>query len=199
MDAAAPEAVACVVGLGNPGRSYRLTRHNLGFMVVYALVERWRAEGPRQAFGGELWEARFGSWRVRLLTPMAFMNRSGQAVQELVRFFRLPPERLLVVLDDMALPPGRIRLRGGGSAGGHHGLADVLEKLGGAEVPRLRVGIGAAPGPMDAVDYVLGKMSEEELALARTAIDQACQAVEDWLMLGMDAAMTRHNRPANES
>jgi peptidyl-tRNA hydrolase, PTH1 family len=196
MDEPALQAAACVVGLGNPGRQYHLTRHNLGFMVVEALIARWGAQGPRKAFSGELWDARFGGRRIWLLAPMTFMNRSGAAVQELVRFYQVPLERLLVVMDDMALPPGRIRLRPEGSAGGHNGLADVLAMLSSVEVPRLRVGIGEPPGRMDGVDYVLGKLSEDELAAANIAVEQACQAVEDWLTLGMDAAMSKHNRPS---
>ena len=199
MDGDTAQAAACIVGLGNPGRQYHLTRHNLGFMVVEALIARWGAQGPKKAFSGELWDARFAGQRVWLLAPMTFMNRSGQAVQELVRFYQLPLERVLVVLDDMALPPGRIRLRPEGSAGGHNGLTDVLARLGSLDVPRLRLGIGEPPGPMDGVDYVLGRMSEAELATAKSAVEQACQAVEDWLMLGMDAAMSKHNRPASES
>jgi peptidyl-tRNA hydrolase, PTH1 family len=199
MDAATPEAAACIIGLGNPGRQYHLTRHNLGFMVLEALIARWGAQGPKKAFSGEVWDARLGGQRVWLLAPMTFMNRSGQAAVELVRFYQVPLARVLVVLDDMALPPGRIRLRPEGSAGGHNGLSDVLARLGCMEVPRLRIGIGSPPSVMDGVDYVLGKMSEDELAIAKGAVDQACQAVEDWLTMGMDAAMSKHNRPASES
>jgi PTH1 family peptidyl-tRNA hydrolase len=198
MDGASAEA-ACIIGLGNPGRQYHRTRHNLGFMVLEALIARWAAQGPRKAFSGELWDGRFGDRRIWLLAPMTFMNRSGQAALELVQFYQVPLENVLVVLDDMALPPGRIRLRPEGSAGGHNGLADVLERLGSLDVPRLRIGIGAPPAAMDGVDYVLGKMSEDELAIAASAVDQACQAVEDWLTIGMDAAMSKHNRPASES
>ncbi len=192
------EAVA-IVGLGNPGRQYSRTRHNLGFMVVEALAQRWQASGPKNAFGGAVWEARFGGRRIWLLEPMAFMNRSGQATVELARFYQLDARQVLIVLDDMALPPGRIRLRPEGSAGGHKGLIDVQAKLASTHVPRLRLGIGSPPPMMDGADYVLGQMSEDELAAARMAVDQACQAVEDWLTIGMDAAMSKHNRSSEES
>lgn len=124
---------------------------------------------------------------------MTFMNRSGQAVSELARFYKVQAARLLIVLDDLAMPPGKIRLRGQGSAGGHKGLCDVLDRLGTDQVARLRLGIGEPPAGMDATDYVLGRMSKEELALANEAIDHACQAVEDWLAVGTEAAMNKHN------
>ncbi len=186
-------AIRTVVGLGNPGRQYQRTRHNLGFLLVEALVARWQAGEPRQAFHSWLWEARPGGRRVLLAAPQTFMNRSGLAVAELTRFYKLPPSQVMVALDDLALPPGKIRLRPGGSAGGHNGLADVIRALGTDQVPRLRMGIGAVPGPMQGVDYVLGKLTEDELAAARQAIDQACLAVEDWLENGLEPAMSRHN------
>jgi len=182
-----------VVGLGNPGRRYRRTRHNLGFMVAEALAERWDASSARRAFEGLLREGAFGPHRVLLLAPMTFMNRSGQSVAEMVRFYKAAPGELLVVLDDMDLPPGRIRLRASGSAGGHKGLGDVVARLGTEAVARLRVGIGPSPAPMDPADYVLGVMTEDELALANQAIERACLAVEDWMALGIEAAMSKHN------
>ncbi len=184
-----------VVGLGNPGRRYRRTRHNLGFMVVEALAERWGASRPRRTFGGLARQGHFGDDAVMLLEPMTFMNASGQSVAEMMRFYKAEPGELLVVLDDMDLPPGRIRVRPSGSAGGHKGLGDVLARLGTDKVARVRLGIGSAPPPMDPTDYVLGVMDEEELALANEAVERACLAVEDWLALGTEAAMSRHNGP----
>lgn len=182
-----------VVGLGNPGRRYQRTRHNLGFLVVEELARRWDALPPKHAFHSFLWDARFGRQRVMLLQPQTFMNRSGQAVGELARFYRVEPADMMVVLDEMALPAGRIRLRGEGSAGGHNGLADILAVLGTDRIPRLRIGIGAPPPRMEGRDYVLGVMDENELAVARQAVEQAAQAVEDWLTAGLSAAMNRHN------
>jgi len=182
-----------VVGLGNPGRRYRRTRHNLGFMVVDRLVDRWVAGPSRSAFDGLFWDARVDGRRVGLLEPMTFMNVSGRSVAAMARFYKAAPADLLVVLDDLALPPGTIRLRAGGSAGGHNGLQDVLTALGTPEVPRLRLGIGAAPPAMDGADYVLAKMDEDALASANQALDQAVEAVEDWLTLGVAEAMNRHN------
>ncbi|NLF31817.1 MAG: aminoacyl-tRNA hydrolase [Planctomycetes bacterium] len=182
-----------VVGLGNPGRPYRRTRHNLGFMVVDRLVDRWSAGPSRNAFDGLFWDARVDGRRVGLLEPMTFMNVSGRSVAAMARFYKAAPSDILVVLDDLALPPGVIRLRADGSAGGHNGLQDVITALGTQEVPRLRLGIGPAPAGMDAADYVLAAMDEDAMASANQAVDQAVAAVEDWLTLGVGEAMNRHN------
>ncbi len=182
-----------VVGLGNPGRRYERTRHNLGFMVVEALASAWGAAAPRKAFQGSVWDTRTTFGRVVLLEPETFMNRSGRAVGELVRFYKVEPEDVLIVLDDLALPPGSIRLRASGSAGGHNGLQDVIGHLGTDRIARLRLGIGPSPAWMDSADYVLGKMDESDLADANQAIEKACQAVEDWLAGGIEQAMNKHN------
>ena len=182
-----------VVGLGNPGRRYHRTRHNLGFMVVERLADLWDAGPGRQAFDGRLWDVKRDGRSVYLLAPMIFMNRSGRSVAAMARFYKAATSDMLIVLDDLALPPGKIRLRAGGSAGGHNGLQDVQDVLGTQDVPRLRLGIGPSPSQMDPADYVLGKMNEDELALANQAIDQAVAAVEDWLTVGVEEAMNRHN------
>lgn len=182
-----------IVGLGNPGRRYEGTRHNLGFMVVERLASLWNASGPKRAFDGLLWDAPTTFGRVMLLEPMLFMNRSGRSVGQMATFYKAPPTNILVVLDDMALPPGKIRIRPGGSAGGHNGLADILRVLGTPEAPRLRLGIGAPPPRMDAADYVLGKMDEDERAAAGEAIDKSVAAIETWLTAGVEEAMNKHN------
>lgn len=182
-----------VVGLGNPGRRYRRTRHNLGFEVVELLADRWQAPSPRRTFAGRLWQGDFAGRPVRLLAPETYMNDSGRSVAEMVRFYKVDPAQLLIVLDDMALEPGSVRLRARGSAGGHNGLADVLDVLGTREVARLRLGIGEPPPGMDGVDYVLGKITDAERAAADEAIETACRVVEDWLTEGTEAAMNRHN------
>ena len=185
--------IGYVIGLGNPGRRYRRTRHNLGFAVVEELVRRWHVGPPRRAFNGLLWETQFGLQRVRLLEPTTFMNGSGQAVAQLAGYYDVEPCRMLIVLDDLALPAGTIRLRSRGSAGGHKGLADILKRLDSDQVPRLRLGIGQPPPEMDPVAYVLGVVSQEELPLAEEAIAKACLAVEDWLSDGIEAAMNKYN------
>jgi PTH1 family peptidyl-tRNA hydrolase len=187
-----------VVGLGNPGRRYRRTRHNVGFVVVEALVARWGASRGRKAFDGRLYEARPTiagvPRRVLLFQPHTFMNLSGSAVASLMRYHKADGRDLLVVLDDMALPVGQLRFRPGGSSGGHKGLADVLEALGGPQVPRLRIGIGAAPAEMDGADYVLTVFGPQEREIMGQALQQAVLAVEDWIAAGPAGVMEKYNR-----
>ena len=191
-------ATRFVVGLGNPGRKYRRTRHNMGYEVVEVLAARWGAGRGRRAFSGRLREARptigGSERRVAMLQPQTYMNRSGSAVAALMRFYKAHLQDVLVVLDDMALPPGRLRFRAGGSAGGHKGLADVLAALGSHQVPRLRIGIGAAPHGMDGTDYVLTAFTADEQETMDQAVRQAAVAVEDWMTLGITGVMDKYNR-----
>ncbi len=183
-----------VVGLGNPGREYQATRHNVGYMVIEALLRRHDFGAGRSKFHGTCWSGQLGSCQVVLLAPETYMNRSGLAVAELTAFYRAAPEQVLVVQDDLALPVGRIRARAGGSAGGHKGLADIIAALGTDQVPRLRVGIGAAPPRMDAADYVLSTFGAEEKQPMAEAIQRAAEAVEDWVSTGITRVMDRYNR-----
>ncbi len=188
-----------VVGLGNPGRKYARTRHNVGFRVLDALCERWSASAGRSAFGGQLFDARpsrgeSAGRRVMLLEPQTYMNRSGQPAGDMVSFYKASPQDLLVVLDDTALPLGQLRARPGGSAGGHKGLANVLERLGTDRVARLRVGIGSPPASWDVIDFVLSKFREDEEEIIEVAIRLAAEAVEDWVFDGIDSVMNRYNR-----
>jgi len=187
-----------VVGLGNPGRRYAATRHNVGFMVLEALRERWRTGAGRKAFSGWLWEARVGGpggpRKVLLLAPQTYMNCSGQAARELAAFHKAEPADVLVVLDDLALPPGRLRARASGSAGGHKGLADVLRALGTEQVPRLRIGIGPAPAPVPAEQYVLTKFGPDEAPVIEAAVARAAEAVEDWVRHDIEFVAQKYNR-----
>jgi len=190
-----------VVGLGNPGRRYARTRHNVGWMVLAALRRRWRVDSGRLGFNGRLYEARpvgpDGKARaVKLFEPLTYMNRSGQAVAALANFYRLDYPDVLVVLDDMALPVGRIRIRAGGSDGGHNGLKDILNLLGSQQVPRLRIGVGPAPQDKPWVEHVLTEFDKDELEVVESAIDKAADAVEDWLAFGIDYVMDRYNATA---
>jgi PTH1 family peptidyl-tRNA hydrolase len=192
------ETVRFVVGLGNPGRRYAATRHNVGWMVLDALRRRWGAGEGRETFSGRLTDAQpaLGGQvrRVMLFEPHTFMNRSGEAVKGLLNFYKAVPSDAMVVLDDMALPVGRIRVRQDGSAGGHNGLKDVLRLLGTDQVPRVRVGIGEPPGVMDSVDYVLGRFSDEELVQVGPAIERAADAVELWITGDIHRVMETYNR-----
>lgn len=190
--------IRLVVGLGNPGRRYERTRHNVGFAAVDALAARWATGEGRNAFGGRLFDARVvlgGSQRrVMLFQPHTFMNLSGSAVGQLVGFYKADRQDLLVVLDDMALALGQLRFRSGGSSGGHKGLADVLAALGSEEVPRLRIGIGSPPPGCDASDFVLRTFDADEQATADEAVARAAQAVEDWVVHGLTYVMDKYNK-----
>lgn len=187
-----------VVGLGNPGRKYRRTRHNVGFDVVELLAQRWQAGPGREGFNSRLADAapsRNGRVaKVTLLEPETFMNRSGQAVKKAVDFYKAEPANLLVILDDMNLPLGQLRARPEGSAGGQKGLDDILRHLGTREVPRLRLGIGQPPAGWDPADFVLSRFSNEELEEIKTAQQEAADAVEDWIFDGLESVMERYNR-----
>ena len=182
-----------VVGLGNPGRGYAKTRHNVGFMVLKELRKRWDFGTARRKFHSRVWTGRIGAAAVTLLAPQTYMNRSGLAVAEATSFTKAPPEAVLVVLDDLALPAGKLRARATGSAGGHKGLADVIRALGGADVPRLRIGIGRPPDEMDAVDYVLTKFRKDEEPVIAEAVARAADAVEEWVGEGIARVMDHYN------
>jgi PTH1 family peptidyl-tRNA hydrolase len=185
--------IRLVVGLGNPGPEYAETRHNLGFKVIEALELALGIEVKQRKFSARLGAGRHLDKKVILMKPWTFMNRSGAPVAAAVGFYKLDLRDLLVVVDDMALETGAIRVRASGSAGGHNGLADIIEKLGANEFARCRVGIGARRSP-DAVEHVLGRpVSEEKPALNR-AILRARDAVLCWLEFGVDKTMNEFNR-----
>jgi len=174
-----------VVGLGNPGSRYAGTRHNAGFIVVDALAERWRAlDWKRRG------EARISLDRERstlLVEPQSYMNLSGHPVLSLATYYKVPPARILVVVDELDLPFGTLRMRARGSSGGHNGLKSLIEALG-QDFPRLRIGIGRAHEG-DAVDRVLGKFTEDERTALPAIVDRAVAGIETWLAHGVTAAM----------
>jgi len=182
-----------VVGLGNPGGEYADTRHNVGFKVIDALAEALGTKVTRRKFGGRVGEGEFAGKELILLKPWEFMNQSGQAVATAVGFYKLDAGDLMVVSDDMALEPGRIRVRARGSAGGHKGLADIIAKLGTDEFARCRVGIGQCPEEW-AVDYVLSDPAEVEKRLLEQAVIKAREAVLCWVEFGVEEAMNRFNK-----
>lgn len=183
-----------IVGLGNPGRKYEKTRHNVGFRVIDELARRWQIELTPRRSRGKLGSGRVKDQRVVLLKPTTYMNRSGRAVREELSFRKLQPQDLLVVLDDMALPLGRLRIRARGSAGGHNGLSNVIDELGSEAFARLRMGIEWIEG-RHAVRYVLSAFApEEEQQIAQTIL-RAADAVECWLAKGVEVAMNTYNRP----
>ena len=180
-----------IVGLGNPGPKYVATRHNVGFEVVDLLAARWRIDLSREKFHGWFGDGAIHDERVALLKPTTFMNRSGQAVLAAVAFYALELLDVMVVGDDLALPCGRIRLRRAGSAGGHNGLLNIVERLGSDEFPRLRLGIDAAWG--DAAQYVLTAFGKDEEPVIRQGVENAANAVEHWVQNGIEKTMNRFN------
>jgi len=181
-----------IVGLGNPGDEYADTRHNTGFKVVDALAETIGIKVNKRKFGARFESGEFAGKKLILLKPWQFMNRSGQAVATAAGFYKINIRNLMVVTDDMDLEPGRIRLRYKGSAGGHNGLADIIQKLGTDEFARCRVGIGRS-AEMDTVGYVLDKPQKDERPLLTDAIEKARNAVLCWIEYGIDTAMNKFN------
>ncbi len=183
-----------VVGLGNPGERYRRTRHNVGFMVVDALMARAGvAKGQEEALA-QVAGARLGGEEPLLLVkPLTFMNRSGAAVDRLLADHAGTPQDLLVVVDDVALELGRLRVRERGSHGGHNGLRSIIEALGSEEFPRVRVGIGRGELPGDLAEYVLDAFPPEDVLVVQEAVERAADAVECALREGTAAAMNRFN------
>jgi peptidyl-tRNA hydrolase, PTH1 family len=185
--------VKLVVGLGNPGRKYEGTRHNIGFAVLKELAQRHKAAKPRTNFQGGITETEFRGQRVLLLWPQTFMNRSGGSVLAARDFYKLTDERVLIVCDDFNLPLGKLRFRAEGSSGGQKGLADIITRLGDETVPRLRVGVGPVPANWDPADFVLGKFNKQELPIVDTNVARAADGIEDWVGLGIAECMNRYN------
>jgi PTH1 family peptidyl-tRNA hydrolase len=186
-----------IVGLGNPGKEYADTRHNIGFRVIDAMASALVTEVKKRKFGARFSEAEYEGKKLILLKPWTYMNRSGQAVATAVGFYKLSLQELLVVTDDMALEPGVIRMRPRGSAGGHNGLKSIIAALGSEDFCRLRCGIGSA-GTDEAYDYVLSNVPAEQRTVIDTAVERARDAVFCWIRNGVDSAMNEYNRPTNE-
>ena len=183
-----------VVFLGNPGDKYENTRHNVGFMTADALGEKLNKPIQRLKFKALTNVVEYGGCRVLLMKPTTYMNLSGEAVREACMFYKLPPERVLVVSDDVSLPVGKIRLRRNGTAGGHNGLRSIIGQLHSDQFPRLKIGVGAKPHPdYDMADWVLGRFSKEDRKAIDAAIDCALDAMECLFTQGIDKAMSRYN------
>jgi len=185
--------VKLLVGLGNPGKSYESTRHNVGFEILEILARRAGSPSRRARCQGELAQATIRGCPVLLVWPLTWMNLSGSCVLAIRDFYKIDPGDMLVICDDFNLPAGTIRIRPGGSAGGQNGLADILRRLGTPEVPRLRVGIGPVPPGWKPVDFVLGRFSREEREALGEVLERAADAAEAWLAVGIQATMNRYN------
>jgi len=181
------------VGLGNPGERYSGSRHNMGFRVVEALSRHWRSGRPDYLRWSMCAAAEYGGRKVLLVQPLTFMNRSGLAVEELFSRFSAEPENLIVIHDEMDLPPGVLRLKKGGGAAGHRGVQSIIDTLGTADFIRLRMGIGKAPPGEEGADYVLGRFAPEEEELMEAAVNRAVQALATLLEEGLESAMNKFN------
>ena len=183
-----------LVGLGNPGAQYARTRHNMGFLALDLLEKQLGADKEKQRHQALCASAVWHGQKLLLVRPQTFMNASGLAVQQAASYYKLPPERIVVLFDDISLPVGKIRVRPSGSAGGHNGLKNIIQHLGTDQFPRIRVGVGQKPHPdYDLADWVLGKFVGEDKKTMDAAIKRAADAVECLLADGPDTAMNRFN------
>ena len=187
-----------VVGLGNPERKYNGTRHNVGFEVIGELASRYDVGRPKTKFNGEFAETIIHNEKTVLVSPLTYMNLSGQCVRAAVDFYKLELDDLLIVCDDLSLDVARIRIRKSGSAGGQKGLLDINQRLGTQAVPRMRVGIGKPPPEWDVSNFVLGKFNEEDRVAMDKGVRMAADAVEVWIQNGIQTAMNKFNADPNK-
>ena len=181
-----------IVGLGNPGKKYENTRHNMGFMAIDLLSDQAQVDVDKEVFHGLLGRGKIYEQDVILFKPTTFMNLSGTAVQEVVHYFKIAIEDIVVIYDDMALNPGTIRLRKEGSSGGHKGMQNIIDCLSTDQIKRIRIGIGE-PGENDTIDFVLSKPLKDEAPLIEEAIANAVRAVKEMLKSDFDRAMNKYN------
>lgn len=183
-----------LVCLGNPGPKYAKTRHNVGFRVADALARQQSARLDHLKFKALTGTVSLGEEKVLVLKPQTYMNLSGESVREASGYFKIPAEKILVVFDDISLPPGKLRIRKNGSAGGHNGVKSIISCLGSDQFPRVKIGVGAPPNPeYDLADWVLGTFSQQEGKAVDSAVENAVQAVSEIVKNGPDAAMNRYN------
>ncbi|MBQ6639300.1 MAG: aminoacyl-tRNA hydrolase [Lachnospiraceae bacterium] len=184
-----------IAGLGNPGREYASTRHNIGYATVDALAEKYNIGFTERKFNSLVGKGVIEGKKVLLIKPLTYMNLSGEAVRPACDYYKIDSEsELIVIYDDISLPVGQLRIRPKGSAGGHNGIKNIIAHLGGEVFLRIKIGVGEKPSRMDLKDYVLGHFSEEEKEAEKEAVDKACEAVL-YLMQGkVEEAMNRYNR-----
>lgn len=187
-----------IVGLGNPGRDYQRNRHNIGFMLTDELAERLGTKFRRMKHKALLTSTRYKGAKIILAKPQTYMNKSGQAVSTLVRFYKIPLTNLLVAYDDVDLPFETIRLRPSGGSAGQKGMKSIIRQLGSQDFPRLRLGIGRPPGRMSTPDYVLQDFSQQESDVLPFVLDRAADAALTFISEGIEAAMTKYNQTADD-
>lgn len=184
----------CIVGLGNPGRKYKQTRHNIGFWVIEEVAKRNGWTLNKQKFQGEYTLEIVNQEKIILLEPLTYMNLSGESVRPLMDFYELAPEDILVIYDDLDLPTGKIRLRQKGGHGGHNGIRSIIDQLGSKSFNRLRIGIDRPAPHMTVTDHVLGKFDKEQLPMIEEAVDQAANACEAWMSQPFLEVMNEYNK-----
>lgn len=183
-----------IVGLGNPGKDYEKTRHNVGFDTVDELIEQYQIPQSGVKCKAMYGKGMISGKKVLMAKPLTFMNLSGEAVRGLVDYFKIDVQNeLVVVYDDIDLEPGNIRIRAKGSAGGHNGMKNIIQQLGTQEFARIRIGVGAKPKGWDLADHVLSRFSKEDRNLVETTIEKSCQAIRCFVEEGIDAAMNQYN------
>ena len=183
-----------IVGLGNPGREYEKARHNCGFRAADLLAQQLGCKIDRLKFQGLYGQTEYGGRKLFLLKPQTYMNLSGHSVLQLSAFFHIPPQRIIVMFDDISLEPGRLRVRPDGSAGGHNGIKSIIQELGSSDFPRVKIGVGAKPHPdYDLADWVLSTFSAQEEKALAVALDNAAKAALTILDSGVSEAANRYN------
>jgi PTH1 family peptidyl-tRNA hydrolase len=187
-----------ITGLGNPGRQYKLNRHNIGFMLVNRLAERLDIAFTRMESRALVTKHKFQNRSIILAKPQTFMNLSGQAVGALVKYYKIPLENLLIAYDEVDLPLGVIRLRPSGGSAGQKGMVSIIDRLGSEDFPRLRLGVGRPPGRMNAGSYVLHDFSRQEVEFLPEFLDRGVEAVQTFITQGLVEAMNRYNGPGYE-
>jgi PTH1 family peptidyl-tRNA hydrolase len=182
-----------IIGLGNPGKNYEKTRHNVGFMVIDALSERLNIPVTSQKFRGLVGEGLLNGEKVILLKPLTYMNLSGESVRELVDWYKLPIENICIIYDDLDLPTGSIRLRIKGSAGGHNGVKSIIQHIGSDHIKRVRIGINRPPAGWNVPDYVLSNFKETEWQEIKQSITKAVDAMAEWVNEPFEIVMNKYN------
>ncbi len=183
-----------IAGLGNPEPKYEITRHNAGFLAIDRIAENLNVSIKKMKFHALIGEAELGGERCLLLKPLTYMNKSGEAIAEAMRYYQIPPERVLVLFDDISLDPGKLRIRQKGSAGGHNGIKSIIEMTKSSDFPRIKIGVGKKPHPdYDLADWVLSKFKKEELPLMDESFTHAADAAAMIVSGSIDRAMNRYN------
>ncbi len=183
-----------IVGLGNPGKKYETTRHNAGFMCIDKFSQEENVDVKKVKFHALIGECYIEDHKVIVMKPQTMMNNSGQAIKECATFYKIPPENIIVIYDDISLEPGKLRIRRKGSAGGHNGIKSIIAHLGSENFPRVKIGVGAKPHPdYDLVDWVLGSFPKDQLKLINESCENAYNAIKIIMNADIDGAMSKYN------